>query len=271
VAATPKSELPGVFYHPIGLAERSWSKPEAPSYFCVPPYDRLTQCASPRELRELPRGSIVLVGGRVPADVRFIAAAAPGALIVVGIPAGETIRFTEFEELRWAGVSAVVTTDPRAANAPMVVAAARTASESLRGQLGPRLRLLGHPVPPPCEAAVERLVEGAFPWSARDWAGALGKSVRALERSCAEHWHVPTPRRWIELVQVISAAQAVQAQRNQSVEWALTAAGFTNVRNARELMKKVGRTTPGQARALIGWYWVVEAWCQGFWQGLPVR
>jgi hypothetical protein len=264
VAATRKCELPGAF-EPRGYVPKRSRSAGAACYCCVPPYEQLSRCVTPRDLRQLPRGSIVLIGDRLSADVGYIAAAAPAALIVVAVAAGETIGLTEFEELRWAGAAAMVALDGHGANPEILRLAARAASASVRGQLGPRLRLLGHPLPPNCESALEQLVREQPSVGARQWAAALGASVRALERRCAEHWHVPTPRRWIELVQVIHAVQAVQTQRERSVEWTLTAAGLTNVRTARELIKKVSHTTPTHARGLIGWYWIVEAWCENFW------
>jgi hypothetical protein len=213
----------------------------------------------------LPRGSLLLVGRCTAAAVAPFAAAAPAALIVVEIPTGEIIGLTEFDDLRRAGAAAVVTVDRQGPNPDVLILAARAVSVSLRGQIGPRLRLLGYPVPAACESAVERLVGGQLSWRAREWAAAAGESVRALERRCAERWHVPSPRRWIELVQVIRAVQAVQAQSGRSVEGRLMRAGFDNARTTRELMKRVSDTTPAQARDLIGWYWIVEAWCDAFW------
>jgi methylphosphotriester-DNA--protein-cysteine methyltransferase len=128
------------------------------------------------------------------------------------------------------------------------------------------LRLLGYPVDASFELALELLVDSPPGWDTSDWATALGHSTRSLERHCAERWRVPSPRRWLELVQVIRAVQAMQMNADDTVESALAQAGFQNARTGRELVTRICRASPSQVRNLIGWYWIIERWCQAFWK-----
>jgi hypothetical protein len=194
-----------------------------------------------------------------------VARAAPAALIMVEVRIGEAVPFAECEELRSAGAMAFVAVDHHAPDLELLMTAARAASASLRGQIAPRLRLLGHPIPARFELVLELLVAGPAYWRATQWAAAAGGSIRTLERRCAEVWHVPSPRKWVELVRAIHAIQAVQARSKYSLELALTEGGLGSARTARQLVKKVSGASPARSRGLVGWYWAIESWCAGYW------
>jgi hypothetical protein len=208
----------------------------------------------------------MLASYHVPGLITCAAKAAPSALILVEVRPGQTLAFADVERLRNSGAAGMLAIADCVPDLPTLLAAARGAASRVRGEIGPRLRLLGYAISASFESLLEVLVGGPPAWRASDWTSAVGESVRTLERRCAERWQVPSPRRWMELVRVIHAVQALQAHPEASVESALATAGFHNVRRARELVKRICGTSPATVRHLIGWYWIVENWCQAFWE-----
>jgi hypothetical protein len=245
--------------------ELSISDRKSRLYLSTPPYGTLTECWFGNHLKHLPDGAIVLICNQAPSFVGRVVWAASTALIMVELPAGEVIGCTDFDLLRCAGASAILAMDGQTPQLATLLAAARTAGGSARGQLGPRLRCLGYTVASRFELALELLVGSPSGWDTNDWAIAMGESVRSLERRCAERWLVPTPRRWLELVRAIRAVQIMQSNTHEPVESMLAKAGFQNARTGRDLVKKVCGAPPGRARDLIGWYWIINRWCQAFW------
>ncbi|MBX6330228.1 MAG: AraC family transcriptional regulator [Gemmatimonadaceae bacterium] len=186
---------------------------------------------------------------------------------MVEVRVGELLSVAEFDGLRRLGAGAVLATTGGEPELATLVRAAREASRSTRGQIGPRLALLGHPIAPAFEAVVELLFDGPVGWRASHWAAAMGESVRSLERRCSEEWRAPSPRRWLELARAIRAVLLLQQRRRGSVESVLAEAGFPSARTGRTMVRRIGGISPARARDLIGWYWIVEHWCRTYWGG----
>lgn len=234
-------------------------------YVCTPPYSQVSERRTCSCLHGLPRGSIVFLPNHFLSLLADVASSVPWALTLVGVQTGETITFAEVEALRCAGASAIAMIGGREPDLATVLRAARTAGGTVRGQMGPRLRLFGRIVPAEFEAALEMLVNSPGARTIADWAAAIGESVRWLERRCANEWRVPNPRRWLELVCAVRAVQILQAQPHASIESVLARASFQKAQTGRELLKKVCGCSPAKIRDLIGWYWAVEHWCRFFW------
>jgi hypothetical protein len=234
-------------------------------YLSVPPYQELVACQALDRPGALPLGAILLAPYEASSQLTLLAMAAPGAMILLRIRAEQGFPFTEIERLREAGVAGIVPVSGHLP-LPVLLAAARSAAAGSRGQIGPRLRLMGYVVPARFETWLERLVVGsAATWRTRDWTASAGESIRSLERHCAEVWRIPSPRRWLELMRVIKAVQALQSRPHASVESSLALAGFGDVRRIRESVRRVCGVPPSFARQLIGWQWIIESWGRTFW------
>jgi len=235
-------------------------------YVCTPPYSQIVDHLSTTPLVALPAGSIVLATRATTSLISNIARSSPSAIILVGLQAGEVVTSASLESLRRAGASAVLVLD---AGTPMVVDILRTAritTDSVRGELGIRLGLLGHTISPSFEAALEALVSCEEASSTRHWALAMGESVRSLERRCAKDWLAPAPRCWVALVRAIRAVQRLQCSAEGSVEYVLTQGGFPDAPAVRKLLSRICDVSPARVRSLIGWYFVVDRWCARSWQ-----
>jgi AraC-like DNA-binding protein len=245
----------------------------AATYVMTPPYSRLDAVSLPESLRRSPRGTVIVTADRSPESVGRIARAAPSALLIVEARVGEMLSVAEVDGLRRLGAGAVLATTGGEPELATLVRGAREASRSMRGQIGPRLALLGHSIAPALEAVVELLFDGPVGWRASHWAAAMGESVRSLERRCTEEWRAPSPRRWLELVRAIRAVLLLQQRRRASVETVLAEAGFPSPRTGRTMVRRTGGIPPATVRDLIGWYWIVEHWCRTYWSGtgLPGR
>jgi len=228
-------------------------------YISNPPYGSLIECVPLTELPVMRGGAIILICSHLPALVARVAKTAPSALILVQLRPGHAIGLTDVERLRNAGAAGLSAVDSGTPEPAGLMQAARMASRTARGQIGPRLRLLGHSIPAQFEVFLEVLVDSPPSWRTGDWAAAVGESVRTLERH-ARRWGMPSPRRWMELVRVIRAVQAVQARPRDSVEAALAGSGFQNVRRTRGLVTRICGESPARVRGLIGWYWILERW-----------
>jgi len=234
-------------------------------YVCAPPYSRLIEYSSPSSLVGLPAGSIILATHASVDAVWQISHSSPAALFVLGLEIGQGISSIELESYRRNGVAAFLVVAPLGPDIGQLVTVARMSARVTPGALAIRLRLFGHVIAPAFELAIEGLAGCQEAWTAKDWAAAIGESVRNIERRCARDWDVPEPRRWLDLIRAIRAVQALQCDAQHSVESTLLGAGFTDPQSARRLLQRVCSASPSSIRCLIGWYFVLERWCARAW------
>jgi|SRR6185437_16747274 len=234
-------------------------------YVCAPPYSRLIEYSSPASLVDLPAGSIILAIDASVEAVWQIGNLSPSALLVLGLEDRQGVTSIELDSYRRSGVAALLVVPPLGPEIDQLLSVARMSAGVTPASLAIRLRLLGRVIAPALELAIGGLLDCQGAWTANDWADAIGESVRNIERRCAREWSVPGPRRWLDLIRAIRAAQALQCDVRGSVESAFLGAGFTDPQSARRLLQRVCAVSPSTIRGLIGWYFVVERWCASSW------